>query len=217
MKPIFTVVKRNFLSSLVAFIITLFIIIVATTSKDANISISRGNYSWLYLIMLPFFVVFANFKKFINLNISKSVYYKGSIATYFLSSLIVSLFNTIIHIAVDPLNKTQNVINLMELCGWWSNGVIIAFIQQFLFLFLCTVFFHILLSMQNHWYGWIIDIILVLIICIFIPIEPLRNILVSFFKLIMFNSTAWLHILVCIVFSILLYFIGILILKSKSI
>lgn len=217
MKPIWGVTKRNFASSLVAFIITIVVVVLATTSPDSTFAISRGNYTWIYLAMLPFFVVFGNFKKLLNLNANKKSYYLGAILTYAISALIISSVNTLIHLTIDNLNTTQTVINLMELCGWWNNGIMVAFIQQFIFLFMSAIFLHVLLSMQPYWYGWLVDGIIIAILCIFIPIAPLRKLLVSFFQLIMFNSTAWLHIIVCILACLIFYLIGLAVIKRKSI
>ena len=117
---------------------------------------------------------------------------------------------------IDPLNHTQTVINLMDVCGWMENNVFFAFIQQAVFLLLSMVFLHVLLSMQPHWYGWLTDIILVAIICIFTPIAPLRGLLAGFFKVIMFNPNALLHIVVCMGLSAALSATGLAVLKRKT-
>ncbi|MGO0985296.1 hypothetical protein ACTPEW_05135 [Clostridioides difficile] len=216
MKAKIAIIKRNFSSALVALIITLIVVILSTTSSTSSIAISRGNYTWLYIIMLPFFVVFYNFKKLINLGASKKDYYIGSMGLYLLSAIVVSLANTVIHISIDKWNTSQTVVNLMDLCGWWQNGILLAFLQQTMFLLMITVFLHVLLSIQENWYGWVTDIVIVAIICIFTPFAPLRHFLVLFFKLVMFNSTAWLHILICLAITGVLYFIGLLNLKNKT-
>lgn len=217
MKSIWAVTKRNFAGSLIPLIITAATVLLATTSADAEFSISRGNYAWLYLVMLPFFIVYGNFKKLINLNASKKAYYIGSMTTYFLGSLAVSAVNTLIHLTIDQLNKTQVVINLIELCGWWQNGVFMAFLQQFAFLFLFSIFLHVLLSIQPYWYGWLTDAIFIAIISVFTPIASLRGALSSFFGLIMFNPVAWLHILVCAVGCAVFYLLGLAVIKRKTI
>lgn len=45
------------------------------------------------------------------------------------SAVLVSMVNTFTHLVVNPINKTQIIVNLLELCGWWENGVILAFPQ----------------------------------------------------------------------------------------
>ncbi|MFF3099776.1 hypothetical protein [Viridibacillus arvi] len=217
MKPVLTVIKRNFASNLIALIITILVVLLSTTSSDASISISRGNYTYLYMLMMPFFIVYFNFSKLIHLNATKKDYFWGSILTYIIAAASISMVNTFIHLVIDPMNQTQIVINLLELCGWWENGVFVAFFQQFAFLLMVAVFLHVLLSMQSYWYGWLTDAVLVAIICVFVPIQPLRQILVSFFKLIMFNGNALLHISVCLSISMVLALVGLAVLKRRSI
>ncbi|QOV12036.1 hypothetical protein [Viridibacillus arvi] len=217
MKPVLTVIKRNFASNLIALIITILVVLLSTTSSDASISISRGNYTYLYMLMMPFFIVYFNFSKLIHLNATKKDYFWGSILTYIIAAASISMVNTFIHLVIDPMNQTQIVINLLELCGWWENGVFVAFFQQFAFLLMVAVFLHVLLSMQSYWYGWLTNAVLVAIICVFVPIQPLRQILVSFFKLIMFNGNALLHISVCLSISMVLALVGLAVLKRRSI
>lgn len=217
MKSIWAVIKRNFAGAIIPLIITAAVVLLATTSADSEIALSRGNYTWLYLIMLPFFIVFGSFKKLIHLNASKKSYFLGSMATYVLAALAVSSINTIIHLTVDHWNQTQTVINLIELCGWWQNGVVVAFLQQFVFLLMCSIFLHVLLSIQPYWYGWLTDAAVIAVISVFTPIASLRAALAAFFGLIMFNSVAWLHILVCVVGCAAFYMLGLAAIKQKSI
>ena len=105
---------------------------------------------------------------------------------------------------------------MMDVCKWTENGIIIAGVQQMFFLLLVMIFLHVLLSMQPHWYGWLTDAILVAIICIFTPIAPLRGILAGFFRAIMLNSNAVLHIGICLLLSAALSFAGLLVLKRKT-
>lgn len=128
----------------------------------------------------------------------------------------ISLANTGIHVLIDPLNHMQKVINMMDLCSWTANGLFVAFLQQAIFLLLSMIFLHVLLSMQPYWYGWLTDSVLAAIICIFTPIAPLRHLLAGFFKVVMFNSNALLHIGVCLPLCTMLCLIGITALKRKT-
>lgn len=216
MKAILAIIKRLFASNKVSFIITAVVVLCATTSGDSKIALSNGNYTWLIAVMTPFFFVFYDYTKLMHLGTSKKDYFLGSLASYGLMALLVSLANTAIHLVIDPLNRTQTVINLMDLCGWTANGIFAAFIQQGVFLLLTMIFLHVLLSMQPYWYGWLTDGILVAIICFFTPIAPLRRILAGFFKVILFNSNALLHIGICLLLSMALSFIGLTVLKRKT-
>ena len=166
--------------------------------------------------MTPFFVVYYDCTKLIYLGTTKKDYFLGSLISYGLLSGFISLVNTGIHFLLDPLNKTQTVINLMNICGWTEHGIFIAFFQQTIFLLFTMIFLHVLLSIQPYWYGWLTDILLVTIICIFIPIAPLRGILAEFFRTIMFNSNALLHIGICLILSTALSLAGIAVLKRKT-
>ena len=92
----------------------------------------------------------------------------------------------------------------------------IAGVQQLFFLLLVMVFLHVLLSMQNRWYGWLTDVALVAVICIFTPIAPLRAVLSGFFQLIMINSNALVHIGICLLLSAGFSLVGLAVLKRKT-
>ncbi|WP_252244887.1 MULTISPECIES: hypothetical protein [unclassified Clostridium] len=216
MTAIFAIIKRLFSSNKVSLIITAVVVLCATTSGDSQIALSNGNYTWLLAVMTPFLFVFYDYTKLMHLGTSKKDYFLGSLASYGLMAFVVSLANTAIHFLIDPLNRTQTVINMMDLCGWTTNGIFVAFLQQTVFLLLTMIFLHVLLSMQPYWYGWLTDGILAAIICIFTPIAPLRHILAGFFKVIMFNSNALFHIGICLLLSAILSLIGLTVLKRKT-
>lgn len=216
MTSIIAIIKRLFSSNKVSFIITAVVVLCATTSGDSKIALSNGNYTWLLAMMTPFIFVFYDYTKLMHLGTSKKDYFIGSLTSYGLMAFVISLSNTAIHLLIDPLNPTQTVINMMDLCGWTTNGTIVAFIQQAVFLLLTMIFLHVLLSMQPYWYGWLTDGILVAIICIFTPIAPLRHILSGFFRVVMFNSNALLHISICLFLSAILSLIWLMVLKRKT-
>lgn len=216
MRATLSIVKRLLASNKIGFILTAIVVVCATTSGDSAIALSNGNYTWLLAVLTPFFFVFYDFKKLMHLGANKKDFYVGALASHGLLALFISLVNTGIHLLIDPLNRTQTVINLMDVCGWTENSMFVAFLQQAVFLFLVMVFLHVLLSMQPHWYGWLTDAILVAIICIFTPIAPLRGILAGFFKLVMLNPNALLHIGICLVLSALLAAAGLVVLKRKT-
>lgn len=216
MTAVFAIVKRLLLSNKISFMVTAIVVLCATTSGDSEIALSNGNYTWLLAVMTPFFIVYYDYKKLMHLGTSKKDYYIGSLICYGVLSFFVSLVNTGIHLLIDPINKTQTVINMMDLCGWTANGIAVAFVQQTLFLLLAMIFLHVLLSMQPYWYGWLTDGVLVAIICIFTPIAPLRQLLAEFFKIIMFNPHALLHIGICILLCAALSFVGLGVLKRKN-
>ncbi|EOS58896.1 hypothetical protein C814_02194 [Anaerotruncus sp. G3(2012)] len=214
MTAIFAIVKRLLASNKISFIITALVVLCATSSGD--VVLSNGNYTWLLAVLTPFFFVFYDFTKLIHLGASKKDYFYGCLISYGFLAFCISLVNTAIHLLIDPAYSAQTVINMMDVCKWTENGIIIAGLQQVFFLLLAMVFLHVLLSMQPYWYGWLADAVLVAIICIFTPIVSLRGILVHFFQITMFNSNALLHIGICLLLSVMLSFGGLVVLKRKT-
>ena len=177
---------------------------------------SNGKYTWLLAVLTPVFFVFYDFAKLMHLGASKKDSYLGCLISYGFLALCISLVNTLIHLAIDPLYPAQTVINLMDVCRWTENGIFAAALQQMFFLLLVMVFLHVLLSMQTHWYGWLTDVVLVAIVCVFTPIAPLRAILARFFQVVMRNGNAVLHIGVCLALSAALSLAGLAVLKRKT-
>ena len=205
MKATFAILKRLLASNRLSFLLTAIVTVCATSSGD--VVLSNGNYTWLLAVLTPFFFVFYDFAK---------DYYLGCLISYGVLALGISLVNTLIHLVIDPLYPAQTVINLMDVCRWTENGIFVAALQQMFFLLLVMVFLHVLLSMQTHWYGWLTDVVLVAIICVFTPIAPLRAILAGFFQVIMRNGNAVLHIGVCLLLSAALSLVGLAVLKRKT-
>ena len=214
MTAIFAIVKRLLASNKVSFIITTLVVLCAASSGD--VALSNGNYTWLLAVLTPFFFVFYDFTKLMHLGASKKDYFFGCLISYGFLAFCISLVNTVIHLLIDPVYPAQTVINMMDVCKWTENGIIIAGLQQIFFLLLVMVFLHVLLSIQPHWYGWLTDAVLVAIICIFTPFAPLRGILAGFFQIIMLNSNAVLHIGICLLLSTALSFAGLVVLKRKT-
>ena len=214
MKAIFATVKRLLASNKISYIITALVVICATSSGD--VVLSNGNYTWLLAVLTPFFFVFYDFTKLMHLGASKKDYYLGCLIGYGFLAFCISLVNTVIHLWIDPIYSAETVINLMDVCGWTENNLFVAFLQQGMFLLLTMIFLHVLLSMQPHWYGWLTDAALIAVICIFTPIAPLRGLLAGFFKLVMLNPNALIHIAVCLVLSALLAIAGLVVLKRKT-
>lgn len=214
MKATFAIVKRLLASNKISFIITALVTLCATSSGD--VVLSNGNYTWLLAVMTPFFFVFYDYTKLMHLGASKRDYFFGCLISYGVLALGISLINTLIHLLIDPVYPAQAAINMMDVCKWTENGIIIAGVQQMFFLLLVMIFLHVLLSMQPHWYGWLTDAILVAIISIFTPIAALRGILSGFFQIIMLNGNALLHIGICLLLSAALSFAGLLVLKRKT-
>lgn len=214
MSAIFSITKQLLSSNKISFILTALVVLCATSSGE--VVLSNGNYTWLLAVLTPFFFVFYDFTKLMHLGASKKDYYLGCLISYGFLAFCISLVNTLIHLLIDPVYPAQTVINLMDVCQWTANGIVVAGLQQMFFLLLVMIFLHVLLSMQTHWYGWLTDAILVAIICVFTPIAPLRAVLAGFFQIIMINRNAILHIGVCLFLSAALSLGGLAVLKRKT-
>lgn len=214
MNAVFAIVKRLLAGSKIRYIITALVVLCATSSGD--VVLSNGNYTWLLAVLTPFFFVLYDFTRLMYLGASKKDYFAGCLISYGILAFGISLANSLIHLLIDPAYPARTVINLMDVCGWTENGIIAAGFQQMCFLLLVMIFLHVLLSMQAHWYGWLTDAALAAVICIFTPIAPLRGILAGFFRLIMLNGSAILHIGICLLLSAALSLAGIAVLKRKT-
>lgn len=214
MTAIFSIVKRLLSSNKISFILTAIVVLCATSSGE--VALSNGNYTWLLAVLTPFFFVFYDFTKLMHLGASKRDYFFGCLISYGFLALCISLVNTVVHVLIDPVYPAQTVINLMDVCRWTENGILVAGLQQMFFLLLVMIFLHVLLSMQTRWYGWLTDAVLVAVICVFTPIAPLRAVLGGFFQIIMFNGSAVLHIGVCLLLSAAFSLAGLAVLKRKT-
>lgn len=231
MKTNWAVAKTNIKTSKLSYGIFLTIILAVTISTVTNIlasssetgqnyQISLGSYAYLLVLLFAIFIPALNFRKFMNLNVKKSAYIKGCAIGYVLMAFFASVFNHICLLLADPLFTIPPrffMWNLLNIFGWSQNGLFIAFIQQFAFLLLVAAVAHTLTTIQTFWLGWVIDLIIVAIISVFIPIAPLRNLLIGFFSLIIFNPNPWLQIASCLVLSVVVYMGSILPVRQKPV
>ena len=216
MRAISAVVKRILSSNRLSFIITFVVVLCAVSSKDSSVALSNGNYFWLASLFIPFFSVLYAVPRLLHLGAEKRDCYIGSLCSYCVIALVVSLLNTFVCLFIDPINKSQTVINLMNVCRWMENGVIIAFLQQAVFLLLLMLFIHVMIELQHFWFGWLIDILLVAGLSVSMPIAPLRSMVASFFSIIMVNSNAIIQISSCLILSVLFAFTSLVLIKRKA-
>lgn len=201
------------------------IIAVSNGSAGKQLQISSGNYLWLLIIMAAIFIPTKNFRRIVNLGGKRDGFFWGSLSCYATLAVAVTIANTFLYYTYERLQISTGYftgyevflknpalmdnhyisVNLIEVFGWLGNGGVIAFFQQFAFLFLLASVIHTLTAMQDKWYGWVTDAIIAAILGVFIPIAPLRVWLVGFFNLIIFNSNAFMQIAACILLAIAVY------------
>ena len=216
MSAINAVVKRILSSNRLSFIITFVVVLCAVSSKDSSVALSNGNYFWLASLFIPFFSVLYAVPRLLHLGAEKRDCYIGSLCSYCVIALVVSLLNTFVCRFIEPINKSQTVINLMNVCRWMENGVIIAFLQQAVFLLLLMLFIHVMIELHHFWFGWLIDILLVAGLSVSMPIAPLKSMVASFFSIIMVNGNAIIQISSCLILSVLFAFISLVLIKRKA-
>jgi len=197
-------------------------VVLALCGFDMSYQSILGSANFLYLLLLlcALLIPTRNFRKQINLGAKRSDYCWGCLCTYVLLALGISLVNMLLFCAFElPVLASGLVessrLNLMDVWGWTTHGPVIAFIQQFAFLFLAAVFFHTLASLHDWWVGWGVDVLIIAIISVFTPIEPLRNVLYGFFQAILFHPNALLQIIVCLVLGGGLYALNKLLLSRR--
>ena len=188
---------------------------------EGNMTVSFGNYLFLLVILSAIFIPSMNFRKIMNLGGKRVDFFQGCAVTYAIMAAAVSLVCVILYYTYDrfvvSLLYNGGTMDVLYWFGWIGNGVVVAFIQQFAFLLLFSVFLHTLVAAQDKWYGWAADVLIVAIISVFTPIAPLRASLVWFFNLIIFNSSAILQIASCLILAIAVYALNRPILARKAI
>lgn len=210
----------QFVQSIVYTIIALF-----SGSAGDQIQISCGSYLWLLTIMAAIFIPIKNFRRIINLGGKRDGFFRGSLLCYVILAGVVTIANTFFYYTYERLlirtgyyagfeaflqnpslmDNHYIAVNVIEVFGWPGNNAVIAFFQQFAFLFLLATVIHTFTAIQDKWYGWVADAIIAAILGIFIPIASLRVWLLRFFNLIIFNSNAFIQIAACMLLAIAVY------------
>jgi len=196
-KAVWTVAKINFQQLTPAYIVTaafvvvgIYNLIACLTGMTDNYYVDMANYLYVLAVMAPIIISTRNFKRIMHLNGNKKAFYWGAMLNYGIIAAGISLIVIIFFVFTKAIFGSRLIINnLVDIFGWWQHGAVIAFFQQFLFLLLIEVVVHTLTSIQNRWYGRVVDCVLLAIIGIFIPVPELRNVLVGFFDMIIFHSS----------------------------
>ena len=209
------VAGASFLNTLVFVILGLAGVNVSGGGMD-----SAGNMLWLLPLLAGIFIPAKNFRRIINLGGKRGSFFWGSLAAHAALAFMVSLASLALFYTFDRAVESAgffDVWNFIEVLGWAQRGPIVAFLQQFAFLFLLATFAHTLTAMQGKWYGWATNIALVAIVSVFTPIAPLRAGLAWFFDLILTHRLPFLQILACIALGLGVYALSKPILARKAV
>jgi hypothetical protein len=208
-KPAFIVTGIFFGLMLANTIVQIILVQTGVFPAAETEAISSANFLYLLPILCGVLIPVRNFRKFINLGGRRSDFFKGCLLGYALLVAAVSLFNVAFYLIVDrALMQTgvfASVINLMDVFGWTSHGLFVAFLQQFAALFLATIFFHTLSALHEWWIGWVCDALIVACISVFTPIAVLRAAEYMFFRAILFHPSAILQIVTCLALALTIY------------
>lgn len=187
-------------------------IVLLKVSGDSTVSA----YSMMYIVCLlaPILIASVNYSKMINIGVKKKIYFVGCFINYIVFAAIISLIGVLEHYLIDPvIGKHETVYGLISVFGW-DTSVIGAFFSQFAFLMLFQVIVHTLTFIQTKWYGWMTDILIVVIISVFTPIPALRAVEVFIFNMTIFAQPAIIHIVICLVLSVDFYSTNLFYLKN---
>lgn len=191
------------------------------SNPAGNLTVSYGNYLFLLIILGAIYISTTNFRMMMNLGAKRKDYFYGCYLTYVIMAAIISFLSILLYFTYDRfainLFLRGGTMDVLYWFGWLNNGVIVAYFRQFAFLLLLSVLIHTLSTIQDRWYGWITDGVIIAVISVFTPIAPLRQFLIGFFNLIIFNNNALLQIFVCLILSIVIYLLNKPILAAKAI
>jgi hypothetical protein len=168
-----------------------------------------GQWFWLLPVLAPVLIASLHFRRVINLGGTRTAYLRGAAITYVIMAAAVSLADLIFYYAFDRVmvrtGVFTNTLSAQDAFGWRGHNPVTAFCQEFAFLLLVAVFVHTLTALQDRWYGWVTDIVIIAIISVFTPIAALRGAELWFFRMICFHPLAWVQILSCLILSVVIY------------
>ncbi|MCL2492631.1 MAG: hypothetical protein FWF33_01145 [Clostridiales bacterium] len=196
-----------------------FFISMNTGEAGGNTGVSMGWAVWALPVAAAIIIPAANFRRIISLGGKRDNFFKGSFRVYVLLAAAASLLGTIIYyleaayVAVSPL--FDGVLGVPDTFGWGLHGPVVLFLQQFAFLFLTAAFTHTFVAAQGKWYGLAADIAALVVLCVFLPIEPLRNIVAGYAFLVIYNPNPFLQIVACLAIGLGFYMLNRPILARK--
>jgi hypothetical protein len=182
--------------------------------------VGLGNYLYLLVILSAVFIPAMNFRKMMNLGAKRDNFFLGCAVNHVILAAAVSLGNVLLYLLYEPLLRGiygEGTLNLLYWFGWMERGPVVAFLQQFAFLTLAAAVIHTLTAAQGKWYGWVADGLIVVVLSVFIPIAPLRRVLVGFFHLMIFHPSAWVQVAFCLALAAAVYLLNRPILARKAI
>lgn len=225
-KSAWAIARLNLKSIKVSYVITgvLFLTLIAQDIIQMILASGGGsttsNTFWLLVPLAAVRIGAKNFRRIVNLGGKRRNFFAGCFFTYLVLAAVVSLATIVLFYtydkAIENSGRFWGTLNLLNVFGWAARGPVIAFFQQFAFLFLLAVFTHTLTLLQDSWIGWTADGLLIAVIAVFTPIEPLRRAEAAFFHAILFQPNAFLQILTCLALAVAIYALNKPVLNHKK-
>ena len=194
--------------------------------EAGNSVFAVGNYLFILPLLMPILIPAKHFTRLMNLGAKRIDFFKACGCTYLTIALSLSLICITLRYTLDTfiltfldgtLPRVLATLNLFDAFGFIAHGPLVAFFQMSAFLLLLCCFLHTLTLAQNYWYGWVADVLSVVIISVFTPIAPLRAALVWFFRMIIFHDYAIAQILSCVVLGAAVYCVSLIPIKSRAV
>jgi hypothetical protein len=184
--------------------------------KPDNESLALSNYLYILPLLMAILIPALNFGKLMNLGGKRVDFFKSSILTYLYVVVAIVAISMVLQLVFGNTGAFGQF-SLFDVFGFMQNGAVVAFFQMSAFLLLFCCVLHTLTLAQTRWYGWVADIFIIAIISVFTPIAPLREALVWFFDMIIFQDSAIVQILSCVVLSALVYGASLFPIKTRQI
>ena len=179
--------------------------------------LSSGNAWYPLLVVAPAIVATRHIAKVMHLNAAKEVFLGGAVILYALLALAVSATNLgFYHVLDRSWAQTFQVVNVADVVGWTNHGVLVAFVQQAVFLLLVGIAVHCLVSLHGSWTGWLIDLALLALISASFVVEPLISVRGWIVELLVVHPVAIVQIVSCVIAAMALYAISLTTLRRQE-
>jgi hypothetical protein len=212
-KPAYLVTGILFIACTVAAIVTIIIL-----QLEGLETLSLGNYLIIFPLLVGILIPALNFSKLMNLGGTRIVFFKACMLNYTIAAFFTSLLCLAIRLIVDPIMsiRVPVIVNLFDVFGFTQNGMVVAFFQMGVFLLFAACVAHTLTLLQGHWYGWIVDAVIILAVCL-IGVAPVRSLWMGFFNMIIFHDLALVQLASCVILSVAIYAVSVIPIKTKRI
>lgn len=222
LKKYWAIAKINFkqtgvyISALILYLMMISNIIVCFYLEEST-ALLPSNFLYIIPLLVPILIASTNYSKFMNLGIKKKTFFFGCIINYVVFALIISLLSTIETFTIPTIqSRFGGHITGISFGFGWDNSVINVFFSEFAFILFIEILVHTITFMQTKWYGWVTDFYILIVLCVFLPIKPLRLSVKFFFNWMLISSPAIVHILICLIVTALIYASNLIYLKNRN-